>query len=418
MTEKLEVQNLYKVYGERPEEAMKLVAKGVDPTSIREQTGQVAAVSDVSFKVREGEIFTIMGLSGSGKSTLVRCLNRLIEPTRGRIILDGQDILRQSKAEMRATRRKKISMVFQNFALLPHKTVADNVQLGLSLRGETRQDCERAAEKALAQVGLSGWANRYPDDLSGGMKQRVGLARALASDPDILLMDEPFSALDPLIRDELQRELLKLQREIKKTIIFITHDFQEAVKLSDHLAVMRDGRFVQVGTPQEIVFQPFDNYVRNFSREMDRGKVLTAGMLASATETVRILSTSKLSEANAALEKAGRSHALIVNEEDSAIGYVGRSELSRLGSNGIVGEIVIPEFPEPLTSDDIVADVYNRFSPGKPVPVMTTEKHISGLVTADDVLSFLSGQTLLEFQQEPSGTPATSYKLDSQESNQ
>ncbi|MEQ8898562.1 MAG: betaine/proline/choline family ABC transporter ATP-binding protein [Roseovarius sp.] len=411
MTEKLKVEGLYKVYGERPEEAMTLIGEGADPDTIREQTGQVAAVIDASFKVDEGEIFTIMGLSGSGKSTLVRCLNRLIEPTRGKIILDGQDILRHSKSEMRATRRRKISMVFQNFALLPHKTVFDNVQLGLSLRGETRQDCEKAATDALAQVGLSGWSDRYPDDLSGGMKQRVGLARALASDPDILLMDEPFSALDPLIRDELQRELLKLQREIKKTIIFITHDFQEAVKLSDHLAVMRDGRFVQVGTPQDIVFRPYDTYVSNFSREMDRGKVLTAGMLASACQTVRVASTARAADVATALDAAGQPFALVEAADGAAQGYVGRADLSRSG--GIVSD-AMKDLPDTLASDEIVGNAYDRFLPNRPVAIVAPDQSVSGLVTADDVLSFLAGKTMPGINhaagRAPAAEPAPAYQ--------
>ena len=411
MTEKLKVEGLYKVYGERPEEAMRLIREGADPDTIREQTGQVAAVIDASFKVDEGEIFTIMGLSGSGKSTLVRCLNRLIEPTRGKIILDGQDILQHSKSEMRATRRRKISMVFQNFALLPHKTVFDNVQLGLSLRGESREHCEKAATDALAQVGLSGWSNRYPDDLSGGMKQRVGLARALASDPDILLMDEPFSALDPLIRDELQRELLKLQREIKKTIIFITHDFQEAVKLSDHLAVMRDGRFVQVGTPQDIVFRPFDNYVKNFSREMDRGRVLTAAMLADAFETVRVAPTARPADAAAALDAAGRPFALVETPSGAVQGYVGRSDLSRPG--GTVSD-AMNELSARLASDEIVGNAYDRFQPNRPVAVVTPDQRVTGLVTADDVLGFLAGKTMpdlrLVAERAPVHAPTPAYQ--------
>ena len=411
MTEKLKVEGLYKVYGERPEEAMTLIGEGADPDTIREQTGQVAAVIDASFKVDEGEIFTIMGLSGSGKSTLVRCLNRLIRTDQGKIILDGQDILRHSKSEMRATRRRKISMVFQNFALLPHKTVFDNVQLGLSLRGETRQDCEKAATDALAQVGLSGWSDRYPDDLSGGMKQRVGLARALASDPDILLMDEPFSALDPLIRDELQRELLKLQREIKKTIIFITHDFQEAVKLSDHLAVMRDGRFVQVGTPQDIVFRPYDTYVRNFSREMDRGKVLTAGMLASACQTVRVASTARAADVATALDAAGQAFALVEAADGAAQGYVGRAELSRSG--GTVSD-AMKDLPDTLASDEIVGNAYDRFLPNRPVAIVAPDQSVSGLVTADDVLSFLAGKTMPGINhaagRAPAAGPAPAYQ--------
>lgn len=392
MKSKLEVKNLYKIYGAHPEMALELVAKGVSPDKIREQTGQVAAVMDVSFAVREGEIFTIMGLSGSGKSTLVRCLNRLIEPTRGQVFLDDTDIIDLPRTELRKVRRHKIAMVFQNFALLPHKTVAENVQFGLSIRGESTRACTQTAHKVLEQVGLAGWADRYPDDLSGGMKQRVGLARSLASDPDVLLMDEPFSALDPLIRDELQQELLKLQREIRKTIVFITHDFNEAVKLSDHLAVMRDGRFVQVGTPQEIVFQPTNDYVRNFSREMDRGKVLTAGLLAENTALISVAAEGTVEATINRLRQAGRTHAAVLTPSGEPDRYVSARELMTQPAQRTVGSCLTHELTAPLAAGRIIADAYGSFTGEVPVPVTDRDGRLIGLLTAEDVLSALSGE--------------------------
>ena len=346
---------------------------------------------DVSFKVKKGEIFTIMGLSGSGKSTLVRCLNRLIEPTRGKVFIDGEDILGKSRAELREVRRTKISMVFQNFALLPHKTVLDNVEFGLSVRHESVDVCRSKALEALAQVGLSDWADHYPDNLSGGMKQRVGLARALASDPDILLMDEPFSALDPLIRDELQRELLKLQRNIKKTIVFITHDFLEAVKLSDHLAVMRDGRFVQVGTPQEIVLTPVDDYVHNFAKEMDRSRILTAGMLADTIDTVQIRLDSTVKQAEELMHKAGRRHGALIDATGRMQALISADSLAGASKADMAANHRSEPSCSSRSTDCLLADLYPLFANMQPVAVCAEDGTHLALLEAADVLQMLSG---------------------------
>ena len=252
----------------------------VDPATSREdvlaQTGCVLAVRDVSFQVREGETFVIMGLSGSGKSTLVRCLSRLIEPTRGQVRLDGEDMLAMNKQQLRDIRRHRMGMVFQHFGNFPHKRVFENVVFGLQVQGVDKAIQRGRAAEVIELVGLSGWEERYPHELSGGMQQRVGLARALAADPEILLFDEPFSALDPLIRREMQDQLIGLQRLVQKTMVFITHDFLEALKLGDRVAIMKDGEFVQVGTPEELVSNPIDDYVRDFTRDVPRSKVLTA----------------------------------------------------------------------------------------------------------------------------------------------
>ncbi|MYD36193.1 MAG: glycine betaine/L-proline ABC transporter ATP-binding protein [Dehalococcoidia bacterium] len=273
---RLVCQNLWKVFGDGAEELAESIEPGQSREDILSETGRVLAVRNVSFDVREGETFVIMGLSGSGKSTLVRCLSRLIEPTRGEVLIDGEDLLAMSKQQLRDVRRHKIGMVFQHFGNFPHKRVHENVVYGLQVQGIDKETQRSRAEEVIDLVGLSGWEQRYPHELSGGMQQRIGLARALAVDPEILLFDEPFSALDPLIRREMQDQLIGLQELVKKTMVFITHDFLEAIKLGDRVAIMKDGEFVQVGTPEELVSNPIDEYVRDFTRDVPRSKVLTA----------------------------------------------------------------------------------------------------------------------------------------------
>lgn len=268
MPVKINVQNLIKVFGEEPHKALVMLKNGAGKSQILAETGQTLAINDVSFTVQAGEIFVIMGLSGSGKSTVLRCLNRLIEPSSGTVLLDGEDITRLKPRELRLVRRQKMAMVFQQFGLLPHLTVLQNAAYGLEVRGLDTGEREERARKYLALVGLSGWEHSYPDDLSGGMKQRVGLARALTSETGILLMDEAFSALDPLIRQELQGELLKLQEQMNKTVVFVTHDFNEAVRLADRIAFIRDGSLVQVGAPKDIIAEPADEYVAKFIKGM------------------------------------------------------------------------------------------------------------------------------------------------------
>ena len=274
----LACNNLWKIFGPTPERVLGAVQSRSDGASSKlDFPGHVIAVRNVSFEVQAGETFVVMGLSGSGKSTLVRCLSRLAEPTAGDIVIDGKNVCAMSERDLREMRRHRVSMVFQNFGLLPHRRVLDNVAYGLEVRGAAKAARQARAEQMIELVGLKGWEQHYPRQLSGGMQQRVGLARALAVDPDILLFDEPFSALDPLIRREMQDELLRLQATLRKTSVFITHDFAEALKLGDRIAIMRDGQFVQVGTPQELVLNPKNDYVRAFIKDAPRAKVLTAG---------------------------------------------------------------------------------------------------------------------------------------------
>lgn len=264
--ERIVVENVYKIFGPQPQTAMQLLRDGLDKEAIHKQTGMTVAVNNASFAVGPGEIFVIMGLSGSGKSTLVRLLNRLIEPTAGEVIVGGRSITRMGPAELVKFRLHNMSMVFQSFALMPHMTVLENAAFGLELAGVDKQKRRSRAMQALEQVGLSGWEACYPSELSGGMQQRVGLARGLAVDPEILLMDEAFSALDPIIRTEMQDELLKLQEKDRRTIVFISHDLDEALRIGDRIAVMESGRIVQVGSPEEILQNPADDYVRAFFR--------------------------------------------------------------------------------------------------------------------------------------------------------
>jgi glycine betaine/proline transport system ATP-binding protein len=274
---KIICRDVWKIFGKTPERVMATIAAEQSSAQILEQTGHMVAVRSVSFEVKKGETFVVMGLSGSGKSTLVRCISRLADPTRGEILIDGQDILKIDDAALRELRRHTISMVFQNFGLFPHRRVIENVAYGLEVRGVKKGERLEQAAHMIELVGLAGWEYHLPRQLSGGMQQRVGLARALAVDPEILLFDEPFSALDPLIRREMQDELLRLQSTLHKTSIFITHDFDEALKLGDHVAIMRHGQFVQVGTPQELVLQPKNDYVNAFVQDAPRSKVLTVG---------------------------------------------------------------------------------------------------------------------------------------------
>ncbi|MER8073362.1 glycine betaine/L-proline ABC transporter ATP-binding protein, partial [Streptomyces sp. NPDC094034] len=288
MRARLEAEHLFKVFGRRPDEAVERLREGTDREELRAD-GTMAAVIDASFRVEAGEIFVVMGLSGSGKSTLLRMLNGLLEPTAGSVRFDGAELTALGDRGLRELRSRKISMVFQHFALFPHRSVRENAAYGLEVQGVPRAERERRADEALALCGLAGWETSWPDELSGGMQQRVGLARALAVDPEVLLFDEPFSALDPLIRRDMQDEVARLHEEEGRTMVFITHDLSEALKLGDRIALMRDGQVVQLGTPEEIVGSPADDYVREFVRDVPREQVLTARTAmrpaASADET-------------------------------------------------------------------------------------------------------------------------------------
>ncbi|MEZ2127844.1 MULTISPECIES: glycine betaine/L-proline ABC transporter ATP-binding protein [unclassified Sinorhizobium] len=330
----IECRNVWKIFGQKSKDAQKAVnERGLSKKNILAEYGCVVAVADVSFTVGRGEIFCIMGLSGSGKSTLVRHLNRLVEPTAGIIRVAGQDVNALDGPQLRQLRSQSVGMVFQNMALLPHRSVIDNVALSLELRGMSRQQRHDIAMEKLGLVSLDGWSDRFPEELSGGMKQRVGLARAMAADPEILLMDEPFSALDPLIRRQLQEQFLDLSKELKKTTVFITHDLEESIRLGTHIAIMKDGRFVQVGTAEEIVTAPVDDYVADFVKGISRLELVSAGKVMRPIVDGQVpnlsgpsvLSTDKLSK----LLQIAKEHdgVITVSDGERPIGTISRYDL-------------------------------------------------------------------------------------------
>ena len=347
MPEKVVVRNLYKVFGPHPAQAMELLRQGQGKEQIFEQTGMVVGVKDASFTVDEGEIFVLMGLSGSGKSTLVRLLNRLVEPTHGQVLVGGHDVAALDRKALVALRRKDMAMVFQSFALLPHRTVLDNAAFGLEVAGIGRAQRERRAMQVLEQVGLTAFAGKKPAELSGGMQQRVGLARALAVDPSLMLMDEAFSALDPLKRTEMQELLLQLQRDHRRTIVFVSHDLDEAFRIGNRIAIMEGGRIVQIGTPDEILRNPSDAYVRAFFKGVDVRRYLVARDLARADALPVVQATldgrSDLLRTSAQLERGGARQAIVVEAGGRLLGTVTLESLARAlesGASSLLGALL------------------------------------------------------------------------------
>jgi len=396
MAEKVVVRRLYKIFGEAPRKALELLRQGVDKDEIFDRTGQTVGVCDASFAINAGEIFVIMGLSGSGKSTLVRLLNRLIEPTAGEVLVDGRDIAAMDDEQLLELRRKDMSMVFQSFALMPHLTVVQNAAFGLELAGVDAVERQRRALQALEQVGLKAWADSYPDELSGGMQQRVGLARALANDPSVMLMDEAFSALDPLIRSEMQDELLKLQENSSRTIIFISHDLDEAMRIGDRIAIMEGGRVVQVGTPDEILRNPADEYVRAFFRGVDVATVLKAGDIARKTQvTVIERHDDGVRRSLQRLKEYDRDYGYVIDKGQRFYGIVSVDSLQaqlktadpRL-SDAYLGDV------QPLQADTPVAELIGAVA-GSPcgVPVVDKDNHYLGVVTKACLLETLDRET-------------------------
>jgi glycine betaine/proline transport system ATP-binding protein len=409
MAEKLVVKNLYKIFGERPREAMKLVAEGLDKDRIFERTGQTLGVNDASFSVVEGEIFVIMGLSGSGKSTLVRLLNRLIEPTSGQVLINGRDIAQMDDIELRELRRKEISMVFQSFALMPHMTVLNNTAFGLELAGVPVAERLERARAALDQVGLLQWADSYPDELSGGMQQRVGLARALANDPEVLLMDEAFSALDPLIRTEMQDELVKLQAAQKRTIIFISHDLDEAIRIGDRIAIMEGGVVVQVGTAEEILRNPANDYVRSFFRSVDATNILSAADIARKTQ-VNIIDHAGMGVRSAIerLRAHDREFGYVVSPEQKLMGVVSLDSLQAAARTKDQPKLRDAFLPEPctLTPDTPISALYEplaQYPYG--LPVVDEKGRYRGAITRNLMLRFLHEQQAEMSEAAPLASP-------------
>jgi len=334
----VKVDNLWKVFGPKASRIPGSEEGKLPRAELREKTGCIAAVKEVNFEVKRGEVFVVMGLSGSGKSTLVRCLTRLIEPTAGEVMIDGDDVLKMSESSLRSLRRNHVAMVFQHFGLLPHRRVIDNIAYGLEVRGVSRKDRHAKANEVLDLVGLTGNANSYPDQLSGGMQQRVGLGRALAVDPSLLLFDEPFSALDPLIRRDMQNEVIRLHEEMGKTMIFITHDLQEALKLGDRILIMRDGEVVQIGTPDEVVGAPADDYVRDFVSEVPKSHVLTLKWVMRQPDANDVLDGPELPPGTV-VQKAAR----LVLDSDKPIRVVENGTLLGIVTDEDILRVIVAE---------------------------------------------------------------------------
>ena len=388
---KIKVNNLIKVFGNHPEKAIELLEKGVSKDEILKKTKQAVGIAGVSFDVYEGEVFVVMGLSGSGKSTLIRCLNRLIDSTSGSILLDDEDITKMSKEKLIEVRRKKLGMVFQKFGLFPHKTVVENVEYGLEIQGVAQEERRKKALESLELVGLKGWGDSFPTQLSGGMQQRVGLARALAIDPDILLMDEAFSALDPLIRKEMQDELLELQSKMNKTIIFITHDLDEALKLGDRIALMKDGSIVQIGTPEDILMNPANDYVAKFVGDVDMSKVLTAADIMIKPITVDY----KKDGPRVALRKMQTenvSGVFIVDRDKKLKGYATVEDVSRLVKENVNSlESIIMEDIACVPLDTNLNNIFSLIADAQvPVSVVDEDNKLKGIIIRGAVLAGLS----------------------------
>lgn len=398
MTVKLQVKNLTKIFGKRVPRAKELLKQGKSKAAILKETGATIGVDRANFKVESGEIFVIMGLSGSGKSTLVRMINRLIEPTEGSVLIDGEDLMQIDKKALREVRRKKMSMVFQNFGLFPNRTILENTDYGLEIQGIDKATREQKANEALDLVGLNGYGDQYPTQLSGGMQQRVGLARALANDAEILLMDEAFSALDPLNRSDMQDQLLDLQETMHKTIIFISHDLNEALKIGDHIMIMKDGEIVQTGTPEDILTRPADEYVEKFIENVDRSKVYTAGNVMIRPTTVNIekdgprLALKRMRENEV-------SNAYVVNSKRELVGIIDARdvlELVRKESRDLqsIVNTEVPTTDEETPIADILDDISQT---GIPFAVLNDKQQLRGIIIRGAVLGALAGNEVNHF---------------------
>ncbi len=389
----IQVSGLWKVFGSRPERALEPEHTSKSRDDIQEELGLVIGLRDLSFSVPRGQTFVVMGLSGSGKSTLARCLIRLIEATQGEIQFDGEDILGYSQEDLREFRRDKIAMVFQNYALLPHRRVLDNVAYGLEVQGMDKESRYRAAAEAIETVGLKGWEYYFPSEMSGGMQQRVGLARALAVDPEVLIMDEPFSGLDPLIRREMQDELVMLQRELQKTIVFITHDLDEALKLGDRIAIMRDGVIVQEGTPEEIVTRPANDYVSDFVQDVSRAKVIRAGSVMQEPDVV-IHEGQDAGAALAAMRNKGAEAVYVVGDDHVLKGILTQEQVASLRDQRI-------EIAE-AAQDDVLATTSPETFIEEIIPLAAqTERYIAVVDDEGRLLGEIHRRALLAGMVEP-----------------
>lgn len=384
----IQVNGLFKIFGNDPKRVFPLIEKGMRKNEILDKTGCGVGINNASFEIHKKEIFVLMGLSGSGKSTVIRCLNRLIEPTRGEVLINGKDIMKMSREELLQVRRSTLSMVFQHFGLLPHRSVIRNVEYGLEVAGAPAADARKSAVDALELVGLKGYEDSMPDELSGGMQQRVGLARALASDPDVLLMDEAFSALDPLIRTQMQDELLELQARMHKTIVFITHDLDEALKLGDRIGIMKDGEVVQIGTPEDILTNPANEYVERFVENVDRSKVITASSLMRKVRTITVPKDGP-HVAIRAMEKHGISSIFAVDATRQLQGMLTVDEavkLERAKKNDVTESLMTDLFV--VSPDTPIADLLNTAMTTRyPIAIQDGEGRLMGVLDRAAILA-------------------------------
>ncbi len=397
---KIQIKNVSKVFGDHPERAIDLLNEGYTKDEIMEKTKLAVGVAQATFDVYEGEIVVVMGLSGSGKSTLVRCINRLIEPTAGEIIIDGTNVLDLDEKELRKFRQKYFGMVFQHFALFPHWSVLRNTSYGLEIQGVDKAEREEKAMRALELVGLKGWEENLPSQLSGGMQQRVGLARALALDPEVLLMDEAFSALDPLIRSDMQDELINLQEKMKKTILFISHDLDEALKLGDRIVLMKDGAIVQIGTPEEILTNPADDYVRKFVEDVDSSKVLTAESVMKKSEAVAYLKSDGPRSALRKMRRNNLASLFVVDDKHKVVGILNVRDVARNVNKGkdVISDIIDKEITQ-VHLDTPAHDLFNLMENSKyPLAVVDDEKHLKGVIVRGSLISMLSKQGVTDVE--------------------
>lgn len=403
MTNILEVKNLTKIFGKKQKAALEMVKQGKSKTEILEKTGATVGVYDASFEIKEGEIFVIMGLSGSGKSTLVRMLNRLIDPSSGNIYLDGKDIAKMNVEDLRNIRRHDINMVFQNFGLFPHRTILENTEFGLEMRGVSKGERTTLAEKALDNAGLLPFKDQYPSQLSGGMQQRVGLARALANSPKILLMDEAFSALDPLIRREMQDELLDLQDTNKQTIIFISHDLNEALRIGDRIALMKDGEIMQIGTGEEILTNPANDFVREFVEDVDRSKVLTAQNIMIKPLTT-VLEIDGPQVALTRMHREEVSMLMATNRRRQLLGSLTADAAIEARKKGLPLSEVIDKDVVTVSKDTVITDIMPLiYDSSAPIAVTDDNDRLLGVIIRGRVIEALANvqdETVVESPKE------------------
>ena len=382
----IQVRNLWKVFGRSPERALSKANQLKTKDELQAESGLVVALRNLTFQVNYGETFVVMGLSGSGKSTLVRCLIRLIEKTSGAILVDGEDVTEYSENQLKEFRRSKMAMIFQQFGLLPHRNVLDNVAYGLEVRGVTREARYEIAERMLELVGLDGWEGAGVQQLSGGMQQRVGLARALAVEPEIMLMDEPFSGLDPLIRKQMRKELSDLQREINKTIVFITHDLDEAVTVGDRIAIMRDGEIIQMGSPKDIVLDPVDEFVAEFTEDISKSRVLNVGTIMEVPALVTPVAIGIDSLKNN-LKSSDASYTVCIDWTERVLGVVTRSSLDSEAQLRLGLEQLLRKSSSRLTKDTSIEDaILIILDSETPVPVVDNDSKLLGIVTENAIL--------------------------------